>query len=74
MIGETLTNQFADICKGFATNRRVLFDPRPIHKALAISPQGRNKQVRNINLFLNSSKYRNLIRQLQKELDNALSK
>lgn len=74
MLGNLVVSQVEDICQGLASGRRVVFEPRPILKALGQTQQAKMKQQRNINMFLNSAKYKNLMRQLQKEFDIALIK
>lgn len=74
MLGNLLVNQIENICLGFATGRKTSFDPRPILKSLELTSQNKSRQQRNINMFLNSSKYKMLMRQLQKEFDAALIK
>lgn len=74
MLGSLLVTQVEHICHSLASGKRVTFDPRPILKALGQTPQLKMKQQRNINMFLNSAKYKNLMKQLQKEFDIALIK
>jgi hypothetical protein len=74
MLGGTVTNNIEQVCKSFVTGRRVVFDPKPIQKALTLSPQAKVKQARNIAMFLNSPRYKNLMKQLQKEFDISLTK
>lgn len=74
MLGDVLVKQIEETCKSLGTNRRSIFDPRPINKALTLTPQAKTRQARNITMFLNSSKYKTLMKQLQKEFDIALTK
>lgn len=74
MIGELMIKQFEANCRGLTSNRRVVFDPRPLNRTLNLSTQTKNKQTRNMNIFLNSARYKTLMKQLQKEFDIALTK
>lgn len=74
MLGALLTQQVQEICLSFNNGRRVVFDPRPLLKSLNLSPQAKMQQVRNVKAFLNGPKYKSLMKQLQKELDVALTK
>jgi hypothetical protein len=74
MLGGLVVSQIEATCRSLTSGRRSVFDPRPIQQALHLTPAMKAKQTRNINLFLNSQKYKNLMKQLQKDFDIALTK
>lgn len=74
MVGELIITNLENACKGFSTNRKVTFDPRTVHRALETTAAMKARQIRNINLLLNSPRFKNLTKLLQKEIDFALTK
>lgn len=74
MLGSLLTAQVKSICVSFGSGKRSTFNPQPLLKALDLTPQDKAKQTRSISQFLNSSKYKNIMKQLEKEFDIALTK
>jgi hypothetical protein len=74
MLGNLLVAQVETLCESLANGRKSSFDPRPVVKVLELTSQAKMRQQRNIKSFLNSSKYKNLMCQLQKEFDIALTK
>lgn len=63
-----------DILTSLSTARKYQFDPQPLFRAAAFDTLAKTRFKRNVTTFMNSSKYKSIIKMLEKELMLALMK
>lgn len=69
-----LSNIVHDGLQSLATGRRMQFDPNPLFKSAQMDTQAKARLRRNVTMFMNGSKYKNIMKQLEKEFMLALMK
>ena len=74
MIGQVISGCIKDIIVALSANKRYLYNPTDLYKIGGMDAQAKVKFKRNLQLLNSNNRIKNLLKQLEKEINNSMNK
>ena len=74
MIGTIINGCIKDILLSLSNNKRYNFNPDGLYKVADMDIQTKMKFKRNLQMLSNNMKVKNILKQLEKEINNGMNK